>query len=99
MNRLPKKKFLALYPRCIFCAGLSASEESDHQPGRNLFDERIWPEGYEFPSCKPCNRATKNDEPLVDLFARFPTCFRSQETAKDFTARFLAVLEQFPDLY
>ena len=35
---------------------------------------RIWPEGYEFPSCKPCNRATKNDELLVDLLARFPTC-------------------------
>lgn len=99
MNRLSKNKFLSHFPQCVFCGGRSASVERDHQPGRNLFDQRIWPEGYEFPTCKPCNRATKNDELLVDLFARFPSCLASREAMQDWNRRFVRLLEQFPDLY
>jgi hypothetical protein len=98
MNRLSKKEFFDANPRCIFCGNRSAAEERDHQPGRNLFDERVWPEGYEFPTCVPCNRATANDELLVDTFARFTSCLDSRETMQDVNARFKRLFDQFPDL-
>jgi hypothetical protein len=47
MNRLSTNEFLYHFPQCVFCGGRSASVERDHQPGRNLFDQRIWPEGPE----------------------------------------------------
>jgi hypothetical protein len=46
----------------------------------------------------PCNRATKNDELLVDTFARFTTCLDSQKTMRDVNDRFKRLFEQFPDL-
>ena len=44
--------------------------EIDHIPSRVLFDERQWPEGYEFPACVPCNRATRHDEQVVAMLSR-----------------------------
>ena len=50
--------FLKRHPLCCFC-GVSPAEEPDHVPPRAAFFERQWPEGFEFPSCAGCNRATR----------------------------------------
>jgi hypothetical protein len=66
-------KFLAQHPRCCFCGGLRVAETGDHVPGRAIFLERKWPEGYLFPACTDCNAATSKDEMLIAVFARaFP---------------------------
>lgn len=68
-----KAEFLAAHPRCIFCGGARSSEEIDHVPSRQLFHARHWPEGYEFPACTECNRATKDVEQIVSVISRmFP---------------------------
>lgn len=64
-----KKLFLAQHPLCCFCGGHRPSAEPDHVPSRVLFDKRQWPEGFEFPACIDCNRATRHDEQVVAMLS------------------------------
>ncbi len=55
---------------CCFCGGITPATEEDHFPSRALFIARVWPEGYAFPACAQCNRATRHDEMIVALMSR-----------------------------
>lgn len=70
-RRQHKQSFLKENPFCCFCGGTTPAEEIDHVPGRVFFRDRQWPEGYEFPACIECNRATRYEEKVVALFSRF----------------------------
>jgi len=49
-------------------------------PARALFSSRQWPEGFEFPACVPCNRATRRDEQIVAMLTRiFPDATTPKE--------------------
>lgn len=75
-----KLEFLRNHPLCCFCGGINASEEPDHIPSRALFLDRQWPEGYVFPSCIKCNRASRYDELVVSLISRlYPDPTTDQE--------------------
>jgi len=50
-RRAALDRFLAEDPVCCFCGGSRAAETGDHVPGRAIFLERKWPEGYLFPAC------------------------------------------------
>ena len=63
-------RFHEQHPLCCFCGGGTASEEIDHLPSRACFDNRDYPDGFEFPSCRNCNISTKDDEQVVALFSR-----------------------------
>ena len=51
---------------CILCGGNRMSEDTEHAPPISLFHDRKRPQGYEFPSCKRCN---KGPAPLDALAA------------------------------
>ncbi len=72
MTRKPSKKtrFLEQHPFCCFCGGGTGSEEIDHLPSRACFDNRHFPDGFEFPACRACNASTKDDEQVVALLSR-----------------------------
>lgn len=75
-----KQEFLRAHPNCCFCGGGNLSQEPDHIPSRALFVNRQWPEGYEFPSCIRCNRASRHDELVVSLISRlYPDPTTEQE--------------------
>ena len=66
-----KARFLKQNPFCYFCGGGgAASGEFDHLPSRASFDNRHFPDGFEFPACGPCNESTKDDEQVVALLSR-----------------------------
>jgi hypothetical protein len=65
-----KINFLTKHPVCCFCGGETPATEPDHIPSRVLFDNRQWPEGYEFPACVACNRETRHDEQIVAMLSR-----------------------------
>lgn len=64
------REFLARQPLCIFCGGIRPATTRDHVPSRQAFHNREWPEGYEFPSCEACNRATKDAEQVIAFLSR-----------------------------
>ncbi|MCQ8180705.1 hypothetical protein NP603_06275 [Methylomonas sp. SURF-1] len=65
-----KQQFLSANPVCCFCGGVSSAQEPDHVPSRAFFTNRQWPEGYEFPACVDCNRASRHDEQVVAMLSR-----------------------------
>ena len=72
MNSRARRKqlFLRANPLCCFCGGETPSEEIDHIPSRACFDNKYFPDGFEFPTCRACNASTSQDEQVVALFSR-----------------------------
>ena len=72
MSRKSRKKsrFLEQHTLCCFCGGSTTSEEIDHLPSRSCFDNRCFPDGFEFPACHTCNASTKEEEQAVALLSR-----------------------------
>jgi hypothetical protein len=64
------RRFFAEHPICCFCGGNTPAITEDHVPNRAVFDNRIWPEGYNFPACKNCNEVTRPDEKILAYLTR-----------------------------
>lgn len=52
---------------CCFCGGKVAATTEDHWPPRSFFRNRMWPEGFVFPACDPCNKVSSPSEQVVGL--------------------------------
>lgn len=97
-DRQRRQKFFAEHPVCCFCGGAARAVEEDHFPSRALFRERVWPEGYAFPACARCNRATSADELIVAMLSR-TRGGKEDATARTEVTRYMAaVREEFPGL-
>ena len=93
-----KKLFLRQHPICCFCGGETKAVEPDHIPSRVLFDNRQWPEGYEFPACVKCNRETRHDEQVVAMLSRIYPDAKTPEEIKETQERIRAVSYNYPDV-
>lgn len=65
-----QKKFLESNPVCAFCGGKAEATTIEHCPPRALFQDKQWPEGFEFPACSDCNHGSRNQDLLVAMLAR-----------------------------
>jgi hypothetical protein len=65
-----RKAFLLAHPVCAFCGGVTPSTTIEHCPPRAMFQNRQWPEGFEFPACDRCNIGTRDDDLLIAMLAR-----------------------------
>lgn len=69
-RELLRKRFFAEHSFCCFCGGGEPAVTEDHQPARSFFDERKWPEGYNFPACSKCNQASRVLENVFAILVR-----------------------------
>jgi hypothetical protein len=67
-SRRKKEIFFQNHPICCFC-GQREAVEIDHLPSRACFDDRVFPDGFEFPSCSECNRGTSNEEQFIAMLS------------------------------
>lgn len=65
-----KRIFFESHPYCCFCGGNEIATTEDHFPGRAIFFNRQWPEGYVFPACQKCNANSSDDELVMAVLAR-----------------------------
>jgi hypothetical protein len=65
-----RKAFLLAHPVCAFCGDVTPSTTIEHCPPRAMFQNRRWPEGFEFPACDRCNGGTRDDDLLIAMLAR-----------------------------
>lgn len=94
-----RRSFLSAHPRCAFCGGKTAATTIEHCPPRAMFQFRYWPEGFEFPSCEPCNLGTDDHDLLVAMLARMdPFELKGDKDGKQ-TGLMKAVNRQFPGLF
>jgi hypothetical protein len=70
MSRKRKDAFKAAHPFCIFCGGQAEATTIEHCPPRAMFQNRDWPEGFEFPACADCNNGSADDDLIVSFLAR-----------------------------
>lgn len=69
-SRQRKDAFKAAHPFCIFCGGTTEATTIEHCPPRAMFQNREWPEGFEFPACSGCNHGSADDDLIVAFIAR-----------------------------
>ena len=93
-----RKEFLAKHPVCCFCGGVRPAEEPDHVPSRVLFDDRQWPEGFEFPACVKCNRATRHDEQVVAMLSRIYPDPTTEKGRAETYERIRAAAHNYPEI-
>ena len=65
-----RQRFLKANPYCVFCGGSADATSIEHCPPRALFQNRKWPEGFEFPSCHACNHGTTDHDLLIAMLGR-----------------------------
>jgi hypothetical protein len=64
------QRFLLEHPKCAFCGGMAPATTREHCPPRSMFENRHWPEGFEFPACEQCNAGSSNDDLLIAFLSR-----------------------------
>ena len=94
-----RRKFLEAHPRCAFCAGKAAATTIEHCPPRAMFQFRLWPEGFEFPSCEPCNHGSDDDDLLISMLARMDPFELKGDLDGKQVGLMKAVNRQFPGLF
>jgi hypothetical protein len=86
-------------PMCAFCGGDTAATTIDHQPARSLFDQKQWPEGYEFPACYACNQASRRYENVMALLVRINPDEETSAVRQREVRKYISAMgNNFPDL-
>lgn len=93
-----RREFLQRHPICCFCGGHAPAVEIDHFPSRSLFQDKQWPEGYEFPACESCNDASREDEAIVALLSRLYPDSSTQSSRAEIVKYMRGVARNFPGL-
>lgn len=91
-----RKEFFRMHPLCCFCGGATKAVEIDHLPSRVIFDNRQWPEKYEFPACKPCNAFTRHHEQVIGLLSRIFPDATTEQQKKEIVERIRAIKRNYP---
>lgn len=81
MSKIRKQQFFAANPNCVFCGGMTPATTIEHCPPKSMFDNKEWPEGFEFSSCNVCNLGTSDQDLIVAWMARID--FTNQSTVID----------------
>jgi hypothetical protein len=55
---------------CIFCGGIAVATTIEHCPPKAMFQNKEWPEGFEFPACPECNNGSSDQDLIVAMLAR-----------------------------
>ncbi len=79
MSKIRRKQFFLANPKCVFCGGHTIATTIEHCPPKSMFDNKEWPEGFEFPSCSKCNHGTSDHDLIVAWMARVDFTDQSSE--------------------
>src|SRR5262245_39466576 len=60
--------FIKANPFCAFCGAPSVTAE--HCPPKAMFQNKQWPEGFQFPACDACNAGTRDHDLVFAMLAR-----------------------------
>lgn len=94
-----KQALLKTNPNCIFCGGTALATTVEHCPPRALFQNRQWPEGFEFAACHECNGGTSNEDLLLSMLARMNPFDDSSDSDGKTEGIVRRVVKQFPGIF
>ena len=79
MSKIRRQQFFLANPNCVFCGGNTLASTIEHCPPKSMFDNKEWPEGFEFPSCSACNHGTSDHDLIIAWMARVDFTDQSSE--------------------
>lgn len=98
MSRIRRKQFFSINPMCIFCGGVEQATTIEHCPPKSMFDQKQWPEGYEFPACEKCNCGSSDQDLIIAWMARIDYTDLSAEGDLQTAGLLKSVHRQHPKL-
>ena len=98
MSRIRRKQFFSINPTCIFCGGIEPATTIEHCPPKSMFDQKKWPEGYEFSACEKCNCGSSDEDLIIAWMARIDYTDLSAEGDQQTAGLLKAVHRQHPNL-
>ena len=98
-SRIKRERLLKLQPNCIFCGGENLATTIEHCPPRGMFDNRAWPEGFEFSSCSDCNHGTSDEDMLIAMMGRMDAFNDTGIEDPQLTGLVKRVHKQYPKLF
>jgi hypothetical protein len=98
MARARKDAFKQEHPNCIFCGGSTPMTTIEHCPPRAMFQNRVWPEGFEFAACDKCNHGSADDDLIVAMLARIDPFEGASRDDGKFVKLISSVHQQHPNL-
>ena len=84
---------------CIFCGGNKPATTMEHCPPRAMFQNRQWPEGFEFPACADCNHGTGDVDVLIAMLARMDPIEEKGNLDGKQTGLMRMTNKQFPGMF
>lgn len=93
-----RRAFFEAHPRCCFCAGSRLATTRDHQPGRVLFKDRVWPDGFVFPACEPCNQISAPSEKVMALLLHGEGASDDSPNRSRYKSLIESIRREHPDL-
>jgi hypothetical protein len=64
------RRFIQSHPYCCYCGGSNPTFEIDHAPPKIMFIGKARPDGFVFPACSDCNRASSLSEMVSAMLFR-----------------------------
>ncbi|CDZ60638.1 Hypothetical protein NGAL_HAMBI2605_11290 [Neorhizobium galegae bv. orientalis] len=93
-------RFFSSHPICCFCGGLKEAQEIEHLPPRFMFLNKHRPAGFEFSSCKECNRASRKTDTVVSFLSKFASLQNfSEKYQTEFETTAKGLLQHCPETY
>lgn len=95
-----RTRFFLKNPYCCFCGGRAEAVEIEHIPPRFMFLNKHRPKGFEFPTCEPCNRASRKTDTVVSFLAKFGSLKNlSERYQSDFDTALKGLLRNCPETF
>lgn len=95
-----RERFFLKHPICCFCGGQVRAVEIEHIPPRFMFLSKHRPKGFEFPTCEPCNRASRKTDTVVSFLAKFGSLKNLSESYQsDFDTALKGLFHNCPETF
>ncbi len=95
-----RRKFFSGHPVCCFCGGVKKADEIEHIPPRFMFLNKHRPAGFEFPTCRECNRASRKTDTVVAFLSKFGSLQNlSEKYQADFDIAARGLFRHCPETY
>jgi hypothetical protein len=84
---------------CIYCGGGQPATTTDHMPSRSLFNDAVWPEGFEFPACASCQKKSRYAETMIGFLAGIYSDPADPPSREESRRRIIGLRRNYPRVF
>lgn len=97
-KRTRLRRLLARHPLCAYCGGAAPAVSVDHCPPIAMFDQRLRPQGLEFPACAECHEGTRHMDLVAAVLSRFLAPSDAAPQQEEISKQIRGLLNNHPEV-